>query len=94
MVEGKKYIVLAPEVYEMLLTKAETPVSLIASTLKQTQENLNTVWNRVGISEEENVRLRTEKLNKLRRMKDARDATAHLVQNALIDKVKEVKNEF
>ena len=94
MVEGKKYIVLAPEVYEMLLTKEETPVSLIASTLKQTQENINTVRNRVGISEEENVRLRTEKLNKLRRMKDERDATAHLVQNALIDKVKEVKNEF
>ena len=43
MAEGKKYIFLAPEVHEMLLTKAETPVNPIAPTIKQTQENLNTV---------------------------------------------------
>ena len=51
MVEEKKYIVLASEVYEMLLIKAETPVNPITSTIEQTQENLSTVWNRVGISE-------------------------------------------
>ena len=60
MAEGKKYIVVAPEVHEMLLIKAETPVNPIVSTIKQTQENLNTVWNRAGISEKENVRLHTK----------------------------------
>ena len=43
MAEGKKYVAVAPEVYEMSLIKAETPVNLIASTIKQTQENLYTV---------------------------------------------------
>ena len=43
MAEGKKYIVLAPELYELLLIKEETSVNPIASTIKQTQENLNTV---------------------------------------------------
>ena len=38
MAEGKKYIILAPEVYEMLLIKAEIPVNFIASTIKQTQK--------------------------------------------------------
>ena len=57
MADLKKYIVLAPDGYEMLLIKAETPVNPIISTIKQTQENLNTVWNRVGISEEEKVQL-------------------------------------
>ena len=58
----------------------------IASTIKQTQENLNTVWNRVGISEEEKVRLHKEELNQLRRAKTERNATAHSVQKASIDK--------
>ena len=48
----------------MLLIKAETPVNPIASTIKQIQENLNTVRNRVEISEEEKVRLHTKELNK------------------------------
>ena len=48
MAEGKKYIILASEMYEMLLIKAETPENLKS-------ENLNTVWNRVGVSEEEKV---------------------------------------
>ena len=55
MAEGMKYIVLASEMYEMLLIKAETPVNPIASTIKQIQENLNTVWNCVGVSEEGKV---------------------------------------
>ena len=88
MAEGKKYVVYAPEMYEMLLIKAETPVNSIASTIKQTQENLNTVWNRVGISEEEKVRLHAEELNKLRRVKAERNATANPVQ------VKEEKMNF
>ena len=91
MAEGKKYIILAPEVYEMLLIKAEIPVNLIASTIKQTQKSFNTVWNRVGISEEEKVQLHTEELNKLIRAKDERNATPHSVQKASIDKVKEEK---
>ena len=67
MAEGKKYILNAPEVYEILLMKAETPVNHIASTINRTQENLNTVWNRAGISEKENITLHTEEeLNKLR----------------------------
>ena len=37
----------------------------IALTTKQTQENLKTLWNRAGISEEEKARLHREKLNKL-----------------------------
>ena len=64
MAEGKKYIALAPELYELLLIKEETSGNPIASTIKQTQENLNTVWNRVEISEEEKVRLHTKELNK------------------------------
>ena len=94
MAEEKKYIVVAPEVHEMLLIKAETPVNPIASTIKQIQENLNTAWNRAGISEEEKVRLHTEELNKLRRAKDEINATAHPVQKASIDKVKEEKMNF
>ena len=78
----------------MLLVKAETPVNPIVSTIKQTQENLNTVRNRVGISEEEKVRLHKEELNKLRRAKIERNATAHSVQKASIDKVKEEKMNF
>ena len=94
MAEGKKYIVLAPEVYEMLLIKTETPVNPIASTIKQTQENLNTVWNLVGISEEEKFRLHTEELNKLRMAKDERNATEYPVQKASIHKVKEERMNF
>ena len=86
MAEGKKYIVLAPEVYEMLLIKAETPVNPITSTIKQTQENLNTVQNCVGISEEEKVRMHTEELNKLKRTKDERNTTAHTVQKAILNR--------
>ena len=41
------------KVYGMLLIKAKLPVNPTASTIKQTQQNLNTVWNSVGISEEE-----------------------------------------
>ena len=33
MTEGKKYIAVAPEVYEMLLIKAETPVNPTAATI-------------------------------------------------------------
>ena len=64
MAKGKKYVVVASEVYEMLFFRAETPVNPIASTIKQTQENLNNVWNRVGISEEKKVRFHTEELKK------------------------------
>ena len=94
MAEGKKYIFLAPEVCEMLLIKVETQVNSITSTIKQTQENLNTVWNRVGISDEGKVRLHGEELNKLGRAKDERNATAHPIQKASIDKVKEEKMNF
>ena len=51
MVEGKKYTIIALEVHEMLLMKAETAVSPIASTIKQTRENLKIVWNLVVILE-------------------------------------------
>ena len=94
MAEGKKYVVVAPGLFQMLLIKAETPVNPIASTIKQTQENLNTVWNRVGISEEEKILLHTEELNKLRRVKDEGNATVHPLQKASIDKVKEEKMNF
>ena len=43
MTEGKKYFVVPLELYEMLLIKAETPVNPIESTIKQPQENLNTL---------------------------------------------------
>ena len=69
MAEGKKYIVISPEVYEVLLMKVETPVNPIASTIKQTQENLNIAWNHVEISEEEKLRLHADELSKLRRPK-------------------------
>ena len=72
----------------MLLVKAETPVNPITSTIKWFKENFNTVWNHVGIFEEE------KELNKLRRVKDERNATTHPIQKALIDKVKEEKKEF
>ena len=55
MAEEKKYVVFAPEMYEMLLIKAETPVNPIASTIKQIQENLSTVCNGIGISEKEKI---------------------------------------
>ena len=90
MVEWKKYVVVAPEVYEMIFIKAKTSVNPIASIIKQTQENLNIVWNRIGISEEEKVRLITE-LNKLRRATDERNATAHPIQKASTDKAKKKK---
>ena len=51
MTERKKYFVVPPDVSEMLLIKAETPVNPIAATIKQAPENLNTVGNRVGIFE-------------------------------------------
>ena len=57
MVEGKKYIVSAPEVCEMLLMKEERPVNIFASIIKQTQESRSTAWNHAEISEEENLRL-------------------------------------
>ena len=66
----------------MLLSKAEAPLNPIASTIKQTQENLNTVWNRVGISEEEKVRFHTDELNKLRRAKDKK-TLLHIVYKKL-----------
>ena len=84
----------ALEVYEMLLIKAETRVKPIASTIEQIQENLNTVWNRVGSSEEEKIRLHTEDLSKLRMVKDERNATSHPLQKASIDKLKEEKMNF
>ena len=77
MTKGKKYVVAATEVCEMLLIKAERPVNPIASTIKQTQENLYSIWNSVRISEEEKVRLYTEELKKLRRVEDDRNSTAH-----------------
>ena len=82
MAEEKKYIVVAPDVYEMLLIKAETPVNPIASTIKQTQENFYAVWNRVGISEGEEVWLHTGELNtckQSKKVKDKRNAIAHPV---------------
>ena len=84
----------ALEVYEMLLIKAEMRVKPIASTIEQIQENLNTVWNRVGSSEEEKIRLHTEDLSKLRMVKDERNATSHPLQKASIDKLKEEKMNF
>ena len=69
MAEGKKYIVIAPEVYEMLLMKVETPVNPIALTIKQTKENLNISRNHVETSEEEKLRLHAGELSKLRRLK-------------------------
>ena len=75
----------------MLLIKAEAQVNPNASTIKETQENLDTLWNRVGISQEERIRLQTEELNKLRGAKDERNATVHPLQKASIDKVKEEK---
>ena len=89
MTEGKKYVVVEPEVYEMLLITTETPVNPIESTIKQIQESLNTVWNRVRISEVEKVQFHTEELNKLRRAKDERNGTAQPLQKTSIDKVKE-----
>ena len=35
MAEGKKYVMVAPEVYQMLIIKAETPVNPIASTINK-----------------------------------------------------------
>ena len=78
----------------MLLIKAETPVNPIASTIKQTQENLNTVLNCVETSEEEKVRLHNEELKKLTRTKVEKYATAHPLQKSSIDKVKEEKMNF
>lgn len=75
----------------MLLSKAEAPLNPIASTIKQTQENLNIVQNCVGISEEEKIRLHKEQLSKLKRAKAERNATAHPLQKASIDEVKEEK---
>lgn len=69
MAEGKKYIVIAPEVYEMVLMKVETPVNPIALTIKQTKENLNISRNHVETSEEEKLRLHADELSKLRRLK-------------------------
>ena len=89
MTEGKKYVVVEPEVYEMLLITTETPVNPIESTIKQIQESLNTVWNRVRISEVEKVQFHTEELNKLRRAKDERNGTAQPLQKTSVDKVKE-----
>ena len=78
----------ASEVYERLLIKAETPMNLITSTTKQTHENLNTIWNRVLIT------YRRVKQVKLRRAKDERNATAHPLQKTSIDKLKEEKMNF
>ena len=94
MAGGKKYVVVAPEMYEILLIKAETPVNSIASVIKQTQENLNTVWDRIAISEEGKIRLHIEELNKFKGTKDERNATAHPLKKASIDKVKEEKVNF
>ena len=69
-------------------------MNLIVSTIKQTQESLNTVWNSVGISEEEKFLLHAEELNKLRKAGDERNATAHPLQKASIDKVKKEKMNF
>ena len=66
----------------------------IALTTKQTQENLKTLWNRVGISEEEKAWLHREKLNKLWRAKDEKNAIAHSLQKAWIDKLKEKNMNF
>ena len=84
----------APEVYEMLLIKTEILVNPFESTIKQTQENLNTVWNRVAIFEWEEIRLHREELNKLRREKDERNATAYPLQKSSIDKMKKERMSF
>ena len=66
----------------MLLSKVEASLNPIASNIQQTQENLNTVWNRVGISEEEKIRFHTKELNKLRRAKDKK-MLLHIVYKKL-----------
>ena len=91
--DQSKYVVVALEVSEMLLIKVETPVNPITSTIKQTQGNLNTVWNCVGISEEK-IRLHAEGSNKLGRAKDEGSATAHLLKKVSIDKMEEEKMNF
>ena len=70
MPEWQKHVVVASEVCEILLIKAEAPVNLIASNEKETQENLNTIQNYAGISGEKKIRLHKEELNKLRMVKD------------------------
>ena len=94
MTEGKKYIVLAPEVYEMLLIKAETPVNPIASTLKQPKNISKLPGNVLEFLKKKRFDCIRKELNKLRRAKDGRNATAYLVQKPSADKVKEEKMNF
>ena len=65
MAEGKKHIALAPKVYEMLLIKTETPVNPIASTINQTQENINTISKVVEF-------LKKKRFNCIRRVKQVK----------------------
>ena len=68
----------APELYEIILIKAETPVNLIASTKNKLRKILTPFGVLLEFSKKEKVRLHTEKLNKLRRAKDERNARQSL----------------
>ena len=69
MTKGKKYVVVAPEVYEILFIKAGTLVNPIALTIKnprKSQPYLESCWN----FSRRNDLIHTEELNKLRTAKD------------------------
>ena len=68
----------APELYEIILIKAETPVNLIASTKNKLRKILTPFGVMLEFSKKEKVRLHTEELNKLRRAKDERNARQSL----------------
>ena len=50
MTKGKKYVAVAPEVYEILFIKAGTLVNPIALTIKNSRKS-----QRVGTSQEEMI---------------------------------------
>ena len=68
----------APELYEIILIKAETPVNLTASTKNKLRKILTPFGVMLEFSKKEKVRLHTEELNKLRRAKDERNARQSL----------------
>ena len=68
----------APELYEIILIKAETPVNRIASTKNKLRKILTPFGVMLEFSKKEKVRLHTEELNKLRRAKDERNARQSL----------------
>ena len=88
MAEGKKYIEVTTEVYEMLIIKAETPVNPIASTINKLKKITTTSEIVLEFLKKEKVR------NKLRRANDQRNGTAYPLQKVSIDKMKEEKMNF